>query len=95
MKLRIVMAFGILGVFLSLGMGVYSVVSWQIVAVILTVSIGIPSFLLAYERAKSEGKEITKQPTPTIEEARTKPPLELESEKVYCCQIPPKSPTSI
>jgi len=45
---------GILGVILSLGMGHYSVVTWNIVAVLVTASIGIPTLILAYEKVKSE-----------------------------------------
>lgn len=82
MHRRIVIPLGILGVFLSLIMGVYSVVTWEIVAVLVAVFLGIPSLILTYEKLKSEEsnaqrkverkheKERTKLPTPSTEERK-------------------------
>jgi len=46
--------FGILGVLFSLVIGLYSVVTWEIVAVLVAVSLGIPSLILTYEKLKPE-----------------------------------------
>ena len=46
---------GILGVILSLAVGYYSIVAWDIVAALVTASIGIPSLVLAY-KVRQEGK---------------------------------------
>ena len=48
----VLLLFGILGVTLSLVLGLFLVVTWQIVAVLIAVSIGIPSLILSYEKAK-------------------------------------------
>ena len=50
----IIIFFGILGVLLSLVLGLYSVVTWQIVAVFVAISLGIPSLILTYEKVKPE-----------------------------------------
>ncbi len=54
MYLKTVFFLGIIGVALSLVLGLLSIVIWQIVAVLITVSLGIPSLVLAYEKVKSE-----------------------------------------
>lgn len=61
---------GILAVLLWLFLGVFSIIPWQVVGVLVSISIGIPSLLLVYEKekasitgsstiikTKSEGKE--------------------------------------
>jgi hypothetical protein len=45
---------GIIGVALSLILGLLSVIMWQAVAILITVSLGIPSLILAYERFRSD-----------------------------------------
>jgi len=51
---QVIMLFAIVGVSLSLALGLFSVVTWQIVAVLITVSLGIPSLILTYEKLTSE-----------------------------------------
>ena len=46
--------FCIIRVSLSRALGLFSVVTWQIVAVLITVSLGIPSMILTYEKLTSE-----------------------------------------
>jgi len=46
--------FSIIGVSLSRALGLFSVVTWQIVAVLITVPLGIPSLILTYEKLTSE-----------------------------------------
>lgn len=74
---RIVIFFGIFGVVLSVVMGLYSVLTWEIVAVFVTVSLGIPSLILMLEKVRPEEstaqgkaerkheKERIKLPTPS------------------------------
>ena len=42
------------GVILSLILGSFSIITWQIVGVLIAVSIGVPSLILTYERLKTE-----------------------------------------
>ena len=51
---KVIMFFAIIGVSISLVLGLSSVVTWQIVAVLITVSLGIPSLILTYEKLTSE-----------------------------------------
>jgi hypothetical protein len=51
---KTVVFLGIIGVTLSLILGLLSIIAWQIVAVLITVSLGIPSLVLTYEKFKSE-----------------------------------------
>jgi len=46
--------FAIVGVSLSLMLGLSSVITWEITTGLITVSIGIPSLILTYEKVKSE-----------------------------------------
>lgn len=48
------MIFAIIGVSLSLVLGLFSVISWQLVAVLVAVSLGIPSLILTHEKITSE-----------------------------------------
>lgn len=78
----IIILFGILGVLLSLVLGLYSVVTWEIVAVLVAISLGIPSLILTYEKVKPEEsiaqgkaerkheKERIKLPTPSIKKRK-------------------------
>lgn len=50
---KAVVFLGTFGVVLSLVLGFYSVIIWQIVAALVTASVGIPSLILAYEKSKS------------------------------------------
>lgn len=73
----IILFFGISGALLSVVMGLYSVVKWEIVAVLVAVFLGIPSLILTYEKMKPEEssaqgkaerkheKERIKLPTPS------------------------------
>ena len=49
---KAVLSFGILGVTLSLVLGLSLVITWQIVAVLIAVSMGIPTLILSYEKLK-------------------------------------------
>jgi len=49
---KAVLFFGILGVTLSLVLGLSLVITWQIVAVLIAVSMGIPTLILSYEKLK-------------------------------------------
>lgn len=51
---KAVVFFGIIGVTLSLILGLLSIIAWQIAAVLITVSLGIPSLILTYERFRSD-----------------------------------------
>ena len=51
---RVMMFFAIIGVILSLALGLSSVVTWEIVTVLIAVSLGIPSLILTYEKLTSE-----------------------------------------
>jgi len=51
---KVVLFFGIIGVSLSLVLGLSSIVTWEIVAVLITASIGIPSLILTYEKRRAE-----------------------------------------
>ncbi|MCW4042599.1 MAG: DUF1883 domain-containing protein [Candidatus Bathyarchaeota archaeon] len=51
---KVIMLFGIVGVSLSLVLGLISVITWQIVAVLIAVSLGIPSLILTHEKLKPE-----------------------------------------
>jgi hypothetical protein len=51
---KTVVFLGIIGVALSLILGLLSIIVWQIVAILITVSLGIPSLVLTYEKLKSE-----------------------------------------
>ncbi len=53
---KIMLLFGIVGVSLSLALGLLDVITWQIVPVLLAVSLGIPSLILTYEKLTSEVK---------------------------------------
>lgn len=46
--------FGIVGISLSLALGLFSIVEWEIVAVLVAVSLGTPSLILTYEKLTSE-----------------------------------------
>jgi len=50
---KTIMLLGIVGVLLSLALGLYSVITWQIVTVLVAVCLGIPSLILTYEKVKS------------------------------------------
>jgi len=50
----IILFIGILGVVLSLAMAFYSVLAWEIAAVLVAVFLGIPSLLLTYGKVKPE-----------------------------------------
>ena len=52
---------GIVGVSLSLALGLSSVVTWQFVAVLIAVSLGIPSLILTYEKLTSEVRVKSKE----------------------------------
>jgi len=52
MNQKVVLLFGILGVILSLVLGLSLVITWQIVAILITVSMGIPTLILSYEKLK-------------------------------------------
>ena len=56
MHRKILLFFGIVGVSLSLALGLLDVITWQIVPVLITVSLGIPSLILTYEKLTSEVK---------------------------------------
>jgi len=87
MRQRAIILLGILGVFLSLSMGAYSLIPWEIVAVLVAVSLGIPSLVLMNEKASSREstaprkveakheKEKTGLPTLTKEEGTPKSAL--------------------
>lgn len=45
---------GIVGVATSLILGLLSIISWQIVAILIAVFLGIPSLILTYEKVKSD-----------------------------------------
>jgi len=49
---KAVLLFGILGVTLSLVLGLSLIITWQIVAVLIAVSMGIPTLILSYEKLK-------------------------------------------
>jgi len=51
---KVMMFFSLVGVSLSLVLGLFSIITWQIVAVLITVSLGIPSLVLTYEKLTSE-----------------------------------------
>ena len=53
---KIMLFTGIIGVSLSLALGLLEVITWQIVPVLITVSLGIPSLILTYEKLTSEVK---------------------------------------
>jgi len=50
----VILLLGLLGVTLSLVLGLFLAVTWQIVAVLIAVSIGIPSLILTYETQRLE-----------------------------------------
>lgn len=49
-----VVLLGITGIFLSLILGYFSVIAWEIAAILIPTSIGISTLLLAFEKPKSE-----------------------------------------
>lgn len=51
---KVLLFLGVVGVSLSLALGLSSVVTWQFVAVLIAVSLGIPSLILTYEKLASE-----------------------------------------
>ena len=61
MNQKSVLICGVSGVILSLVLVFLSVVSWQIAAVLIAVSLGIPSLILTYERTRSETSVKPKQ----------------------------------
>ncbi|HII85267.1 TPA: hypothetical protein HA273_01515 [Candidatus Bathyarchaeota archaeon] len=46
---KVMVLFGVVGVILSLVLAILSIFTWQIAAVLIAVSLGIPSLFLAYE----------------------------------------------
>lgn len=54
MRRGVVIFFGIIGALLSVFLGLYSVVTWEIVAVLVAISLGIPSLIVTYEKGKPE-----------------------------------------
>lgn len=69
----IIILSGILGVILSLVLGFYSVVTWEIVAVLVTVSLGIPGLVLTYEKVKQKETPSIKKRKIQNSEAETVP----------------------
>lgn len=63
--------FAIVGVSLSLMLGLASVITWQIAAVLIAVSLGIPSLILTYEEARSEASAEPKKRKTEEEEVIT------------------------
>jgi hypothetical protein len=70
----IIIFFGIFGVLLSVIMGLYSVVTWEIVTVFVAVSLGIPSLILTYEKVKREESIAQGKAERKHEKERIKPP---------------------
>jgi hypothetical protein len=58
---KTVVFLGIIGVALSLILGLLSIIVWQIVAILIAVSLGIPSLVLNHERLKLEVTAKTKE----------------------------------
>lgn len=52
---KAIVLFGIIGVVLSLILGLFSVIIWQVVAILVAILLGIPSLVLTYEKLKPEG----------------------------------------
>ncbi len=70
---RALVVFGIIGVALSLILGLLTIIPLQMVAVLIAVSLGIPSLILTYEKLKPEAS--IKPSTEKKEQEQKKPSL--------------------
>jgi len=70
----IIIFFGILVALSSVIMGLCSVVEWEIVAVLVAVSLGIPSLMLTYEKVKPKEEIAQGKAERKHEKERIKPP---------------------
>ena len=81
--------FGIVGVGLSLLLGIFSLATWEVVAVLVAVSLGTSSLLLAYEKLTSEVSVKAKEKERKQEqEVRTEEKVILQEETI---SIPPEA----
>ena len=71
MNPKTIVCVGILGVFLWISLGLFSIIPWQVAGVMTAVSIGIPTLLLHYERGKSNVSISQVNPKERLEEKET------------------------
>lgn len=75
--------FGLVGVSLSLLLGFSSIISWQIVAVLIAVSLGIPSLVLTYEKPTVEASVKPEREKREIKRTLTNETVTLRNETIH------------